>query len=77
MNDAVDLPEKLAFSVRDFCALHDITRSTFYVLKARGEAPDVIRVGRRTLISKEAALRWREDMSRPWSEGAPSEEDPS
>jgi hypothetical protein len=49
----------LAFSVSEFCRLHSIGRSLFYVLVKAGQGPRTMRVGRRTLISIEAAEAWR------------------
>ena len=54
--------EKQSFSIREFCELHAISRSLFYVLREKGEAPRVMKVGRRTLISAEAAAEWRKNM---------------
>ncbi len=54
--------EKQSFSIREFCELHAISRSLFYVLREKGEAPRVMKVGRRTLISAEAAAEWRKSM---------------
>ena len=42
-----------------FCRRHGISRAHFYNLSKNGEAPAVMRVGRRTLISAEAAAEWR------------------
>ena len=51
-----------AFSVREFCGQHGISRAAFYVLLANGDGPRVMKVGRRTLISAEAAAEWRKNM---------------
>jgi hypothetical protein len=56
--------EKDAFSVAEFCRRHDISISTFYKLRAQGEAPDLMHVGDRILITKDAAARWRKDRTR-------------
>jgi len=55
-------PEILAFSIAEFCRRHGISRAHFYNLWTTGEAPTVMRVGRRTLISAEAAAQWRRRM---------------
>jgi len=55
-------PEILAFSIAEFCRRHGISRAHFYNLWKTGEAPRVMRVGRRTLISTEAAAQWRRRM---------------
>ena len=53
---------KQSFSIKEFCELHAISRSFFYVLREKGEAPRLMKVGRRTLISAEAAAEWRKNM---------------
>lgn len=54
--------QKQSFSIKEFCEQHTISRSFFYVLLEKGEAPRVMKVGRRTLISAEAAAEWRKSM---------------
>ena len=54
--------QKQSFSIREFCEQHAISRSFFYVLREKGEAPRLMKVGRRTLISAEAAAEWRKNM---------------
>ncbi len=51
-----------AFSITGFCAAHSISRALFYLLIKRGDAPKLMKVGRRTLISQEAAADWRKQM---------------
>ena len=51
-------------SVAEFCHQHGISRGTFYKLLGEGRAPKAIKVGRRTLISAEAAEEWRRRMER-------------
>jgi predicted DNA-binding transcriptional regulator AlpA len=51
--------EKDAFSVDEFCKRHSISRSQFYVSLKDGTGPRTMKVGTRTLISKEAAADWR------------------
>lgn len=48
-----------AYSIEAFCKAHGISRSFFYLLLNRGEGPRLTKVGRRTLISREAAHQWR------------------
>ncbi len=48
-----------AYSVQQFCQLHDISRALFYKAVKEGWAPKTMRVGRRTLVSHEAAAEWR------------------
>jgi len=54
-----DHSELDAFSVAQFCRRHGIARATFYKLQAQRRAPRVMKVGSRTLISREAAAAWR------------------
>ena len=54
--------ETLAFSIAEFCRRHGISRAHFYNLSKNGEGPAVMRVGRRALISVEAAAEWRVRM---------------
>jgi predicted DNA-binding transcriptional regulator AlpA len=56
---AIQPGEMLAFSIPEFCRRHGISRAHFYNLSRNGAAPTVMRVGRRTLISAEAAAEWR------------------
>jgi hypothetical protein len=53
-------PDVLAFSVKRFCEAHSLSLSMFYKVQALGLAPQVMKVGTRTLISAESAARWRE-----------------
>jgi predicted DNA-binding transcriptional regulator AlpA len=48
-----------AYSVSDFCQRHQISRSHFYNLLNSHDGPRVMRVGKRTLVSREAAFDWR------------------
>ena len=54
----------MMFSVSDFCHSHGISRGTFYKLLSEGRGPKAVKVGRRTLISSEAAEEWRRRMER-------------
>jgi hypothetical protein len=50
------------YSVSDFCQEHGISRGLFYTLLRDGRGPRVIKAGRRTLISQEAAEEWRQRL---------------
>ncbi len=50
--------ERFALTVAELCAKLPMGRSTFYSLKKRGKAPEIIKVGRRTLITISAVERW-------------------
>jgi predicted DNA-binding transcriptional regulator AlpA len=45
-------------TVAQFCARHNLSRSTFYVLLGTGKGPRVMRIGRRVLISDQADADW-------------------
>ena len=47
-----------------FAALTSISRATYYILRARGQGPDEARVLGRVVITREAAKRWRERITR-------------
>lgn len=51
-----------SFTVEQFCQAHAISRATFYDLLKRGAGPVIMKVGRRTLVSVEAAAAWRRQM---------------
>ncbi|MBX3708270.1 MAG: hypothetical protein KIT56_03485 [Gammaproteobacteria bacterium] len=53
---------KNSLSIPEFCYAENISRSLFYKLKKEGNAPRLMRVGRRILISIEAAKDWRKQM---------------
>ncbi len=48
-----------ALSVEDFCEAYNISKSFLYKLKREGKGPRMMRIGRRTLISAEAAREWQ------------------
>jgi predicted DNA-binding transcriptional regulator AlpA len=48
-----------AYSITEFCVRHQISKATYYRLKEHGEGPKEMRIGRRRLISREAAEDWR------------------
>lgn len=50
---------RAADSIPQFCDGHGISRTHFYELVKQGKAPRLMKVGRRTLISVEAAADWR------------------
>jgi hypothetical protein len=52
-------PPTHAFTVEEFCDAHRISRARYYELKRQGLTPVEMVVGRRRLISYEAAERWR------------------
>jgi hypothetical protein len=51
--------ERNASTITEFCEAHRISRTRYYELKEKGEAPDEMVIGRQRLVSNEAAARWR------------------
>jgi hypothetical protein len=54
--------EQDAFSIPEFCLRNSISSALFFKLAREGRGPRVMRVGRRTLITKEAAVAWRRTL---------------
>jgi excisionase family DNA binding protein len=57
MHSAED-QDRLTDTLAGFCSRVGISRRTFYALLERGEAPPVVRIGRRVLIRREAGEAW-------------------
>ena len=57
----MNIAEKDAIGIYEFCDRHGISRSSWYNLIKSGQAPRVMRVGARILISKEAVVDWRRE----------------
>lgn len=55
---------RLALSIREFCEAHGISEGFFYKLKKQGEGPREMKIGARTLITFEAAAKWRRARER-------------
>lgn len=53
---------KPAYTFPGFCSDHHISRSFLYELIKEGRGPRLMKIGRRTLISAEAAAEWRAKM---------------
>lgn len=53
---------KATSTIPQFCDGHNISRTHFYELVKQGKAPRLMKIGRRTLISAEAAADWRKRM---------------
>ncbi len=54
------MPDKI-FRLSEFVEMVGISRPTFYNLVKRGEAPEVFKMGRRTMITQAAYERWIAD----------------
>lgn len=53
---------KSTYTVAQFCDDHNVSRTHFYSLLKEGKGPRLMRVGRRSLVSSEAAADWRKAM---------------
>jgi excisionase family DNA binding protein len=51
-----------AFGIATFCKTYGISRALFYKLQKDGKAPHTFNLGRRILISREAAQAWLSKM---------------
>jgi predicted DNA-binding transcriptional regulator AlpA len=51
-----------AVSIDAFCKAHSISRATFYNLRKRGKSPKTLVVGRRRLVTDDAAAAWRRSV---------------
>lgn len=54
--------ETAMFDIPTFCKSFKISRALLNKLIKEGKGPQVIKVGRRTLISAKAAKEWREKL---------------
>jgi predicted DNA-binding transcriptional regulator AlpA len=53
---------KALLSINEFCIVHGISKAFFYKLQTQGNGPRTMKVGKRTLITIEAAAAWRRAM---------------
>jgi hypothetical protein len=56
-------PMRAAYSIDEFAAAHGLSVAMYFKLRSLGLGPDEMRVGRRRLISFEAAERWRRERT--------------
>ena len=55
----------VCYTVHKLCQAHgSISRVFFYKLLKQGTGPRLMKIGRRTLITAEAAADWRKQMER-------------
>lgn len=57
--ETVSSTPRLALSIAQFCEAHNISEGFFYKLKRQGIGPREMKLGTRTLITFEAAAKWR------------------
>lgn len=50
-------------SIQETCVSLGIGLTTFYKLRARGEAPRTVRIGARNMVPKKELYRWVEQRS--------------
>ena len=53
------IPQRVAYSVREFACLYGISRSTVYEMLLEGTGPLTTKLRGRTVISQEAARVWQ------------------
>ena len=58
-SETVSSTPRLALSIAQFCEAHNIGEGFFYKLKRQGIGPREMKLGTRTLITFEAAAKWR------------------
>jgi len=59
---AIQSEQRDAYSLAEFATRHSISKSHLFDLMRSGLGPRVIKAGRRSLISAEAAADWRKQM---------------
>src|SRR5262245_53982793 len=64
-----------SFSVEEFARRNSISVSAFYQMKREGWGPETFFVGKRQLVSREAAERWRRERERVAAAERPIDED--
>jgi hypothetical protein len=62
--EPIQVTDPPVYSIAEFCETHRIARSFLYVLLREGQGPRVMKLGRRTFITREAAAEWRARMER-------------
>ena len=58
------------YTVNEFCDEHRVSRTLFYWLIKEGKGPRLMKLGRRTLISAEAANDWRRQVESSTAAGS-------
>jgi predicted DNA-binding transcriptional regulator AlpA len=57
-------PPRIALSIPEFCVAFGISEDFFYKLKRQGQAPRLMKIGGRTLVSLQAANEWLVERER-------------
>lgn len=55
-------PVSAVFTIAEFCAAHRISRTHLHNLTKAGKGPRIMKLGRRCLITPEAAADWRAQL---------------
>jgi predicted DNA-binding transcriptional regulator AlpA len=53
-----------AYTITQFADAHHVSRTHVYALLKAGKGPRVMKLGRRTLVSVEAAADWRRQIEK-------------
>jgi len=56
--------EQRALSIAQFCQAYGISRATYYNLAKAGNAPAILKIGRRSIITNDAAKSWETAMTK-------------
>jgi hypothetical protein len=63
------MDEQDAYTIEQFIRRHPMSRALYYKQQAAGLGPKIMKIGNKTLISKEAAAEYRRKMEDPAAEG--------
>lgn len=55
---------KEVYTVKEFCYMFDVNKSTYYRWKIEGFLPKLMKVGRRVYITHEALMAWKKKMEK-------------
>src|SRR5262249_48579446 len=75
-DDAKALPTvepQVCFSIKSFCIAHHLSREMFHKMQRMGIGPQVMRIGRRVLVSSESAARWRAEREQEFRRLVPND----
>ena len=63
----VGMVSRGSFTIEEWCERHDVCRASFYNLRKRGEAPEIMLVGNRVRISVASDARWMRDREQAYA----------
>lgn len=67
--EAIGYGYRSVYTVNEFCDEHRVSRTLLYGLIKEGKGPRLMKLGRRTLISVEAANDWRRQVESTTADG--------